>query len=309
MKSAAAHYDRTTSTEPALRAPTPADVTAIVDLFAAAYGEARVVDADEVGSWLTAAEIEPDHRRVLELHGRVVGYCDLVRVPRNDELELCLAAPGHETQLLEWMEAVARGEGLGGTRAYVPDGHVLEELLRVRGYGFWLSSLTMRCDLAERPPPTTQPPVGIELHSYTPVDAKEVIAALNEAFADDPFHRELDDESFVDRLLDRPGFDPRHWHLARDGHELAGVALAFPQRPGAVPTGFVDSLAVREPWRRRGLGECLLRRAFVGLHAAGARRVELGVVADNPTGAVRLYERVGMMTIARWNNWVLRFSA
>ena len=45
---------------------------------------------------------------------------------------------------------------------------------------------------------------------------------------------------------------------------------------------------------RKGVGDALLRHAFGELYRRGARRVGLGVDAENPTGATRLYERVGM---------------
>lgn len=58
--------------------------------------------------------------------------------------------------------------------------------------------------------------------------------------------------------------------------------------------GWVHDVAVRRPWRRRGLGLALLRRAFGAFHHRGTRRVELGVDAQSPTGAPRLYEGAGM---------------
>ena len=58
--------------------------------------------------------------------------------------------------------------------------------------------------------------------------------------------------------------------------------------------GFVDWLGVRPQWRRRGLGRALLLHAFRELHERGAGRVGLGVDSQNPTGATRLYESVGM---------------
>jgi ribosomal protein S18 acetylase RimI-like enzyme len=51
---------------------------------------------------------------------------------------------------------------------------------------------------------------------------------------------------------------------------------------------------VRRPWRRRGLGEALLLRALGQFYERGERVVQLGVDAENPSGATRLYERVGM---------------
>ena len=61
---------------------------------------------------------------------------------------------------------------------------------------------------------------------------------------------------------------------------------------------------MRKPWRRRGLGETLLRAAFRELYLRGRRRVGLGVDAENVTGALRLYERVGMHVMRRGDNWV-----
>ena len=67
--------------------------------------------------------------------------------------------------------------------------------------------------------------------------------------------------------------------------------------------GWVGSLAVRRPWRRRGLGEALLRDAFVRFAERGKRSAGLGVDAENTTGAVALYERVGMHVVRRSDTW------
>ena len=63
--------------------------------------------------------------------------------------------------------------------------------------------------------------------------------------------------------------------------------------------GWVDTLAVRRPWRRRGLGLALLLHSFRELRARGRERVGLGVDGENTTGAVRLYERAGMHVARR----------
>jgi ribosomal protein S18 acetylase RimI-like enzyme len=65
----------------------------------------------------------------------------------------------------------------------------------------------------------------------------------------------------------------------------------------------VGSLAVRRPWRRRGLGEALLRDAFLRFAERGKRSAGLGVDAENTTGAVALYERVGMHVVRRSDTW------
>jgi ribosomal protein S18 acetylase RimI-like enzyme len=81
--------------------------------------------------------------------------------------------------------------------------------------------------------------------------------------------------------------------------------LAFPERGGDRELGWIQSLGVISRYRRRGLGEALLRSAFRELHARGMRAVGLGVEAENATGALRLYERVGMRQVSRLDNWIL----
>jgi ribosomal protein S18 acetylase RimI-like enzyme len=48
---------------------------------------------------------------------------------------------------------------------------------------------------------------------------------------------------------------------------------------------------IRKPGGRRGLGLALLRHAFGEFRQLGECRAGLGVDADNPSGATRLYER------------------
>jgi len=58
--------------------------------------------------------------------------------------------------------------------------------------------------------------------------------------------------------------------------------------------GWIASVGVRKPWRRRGLGLALIHHAFSEFWRRGERKVGLGVDAENQTGATRLYERPGM---------------
>jgi mycothiol synthase len=62
--------------------------------------------------------------------------------------------------------------------------------------------------------------------------------------------------------------------------------------------GWIASLSVRKPWRKRGLGLALLHHAFGEFWRLGERTIGLGVDAENPTGATRLYERAGMHVVS-----------
>jgi ribosomal protein S18 acetylase RimI-like enzyme len=55
-----------------------------------------------------------------------------------------------------------------------------------------------------------------------------------------------------------------------------------------------EAVLEESDWRRRGIGEALLATVFAEFFRRGEHRVALGVDAENPTGATRLYERVGM---------------
>jgi mycothiol synthase len=51
---------------------------------------------------------------------------------------------------------------------------------------------------------------------------------------------------------------------------------------------------VRRPWRRRGLGRLLLLTAFTALRERGCTTAALGVDSGNESGALGLYEGLGM---------------
>ena len=67
--------------------------------------------------------------------------------------------------------------------------------------------------------------------------------------------------------------------------------------------GYIAQLGVRPAYRRRGLGEALLRQSFVQFHQADRAGVLLFVDAQSLTGATRLYERVGMASQPRFATW------
>ncbi|MFN8188650.1 MAG: GNAT family N-acetyltransferase [Gaiellales bacterium] len=129
-------------------------------------------------------------------------------------------------------------------------------------------------------------PAGISVRTWRDGDAPAVHALLVGAFAGGreqvpPYG------AWHAWFTGDASFEPATCFLAFDGRELAGVALCWRE-------GFVKDLAVAPIWRRQGLGEALLRHAFDVFAQRGLDEVSLKVAADNPTGAVRLYERVGM---------------
>ena len=272
------------------------DAEEVAALFVEAFGDARRMDSEEIRSWIDNEEIKSENCCVLEEDGRIVGYGDLWE--EDEVVQLDVAAPSRWEPFLDWAEERAGGRR---TRLYVPDGHELARLAERRGYKLWRSSYTMEVDL---PVAGAVVPEGIELRTYDPDrNAETVRAALNEAFAEDPFWNEVSASNFREFYVKSRGFDPALWLLAWAGEELTGLVLAYSERVGDPGLGWVGTLAVRSRWRRRGLGEALLRAAFAALHERGFRRAGLGVDTQNVTGALRLYERAGMRPVRRYDNW------
>jgi mycothiol synthase len=165
---------------------------------------------------------------------------------------------------------------------------------------------TLRMDLAgalEIP----APPEGITIRTFEAgADLGAVHAALADAFADHwgglafpPFeawvHESIEGES--------SGFDPGLWFVAADGDEVVGALCARRGTAREPDIAQVDSLGVRRTWRGRGIARTLLLSAFAELAGRGIPSVELGVDAQSPTGATRLYEGVGMRVAYSHEVW------
>jgi GNAT superfamily N-acetyltransferase len=143
----------------------------------------------------------------------------------------------------------------------------------------------------EGEPPTPEWPEGFRVSTFEPGDGRAFHSALDEAFADEWNHVSMSFEQWADHRINVPDFDPTLWFIVREGDEIAAVLRCDADRAGA---GWIGALGVLRPWRKRGLGLGLLRHAFGEFYRRGQPRVGLGVDAQNPTGATRLYERAGM---------------
>lgn len=141
------------------------------------------------------------------------------------------------------------------------------------------------------PPPAPVWPAGIELRPFLREEhARLVWEAQNEAFRDHWGSHDVTFEEFTHRRFDGPEFDPSLWAIAWDGGQIAGFSL----NRFRMGIGWVGTLGVRRPWRKKGLGSALLQYSFSEFHRRGKTTIGLGVDASNPTGATRLYQRAGM---------------
>lgn len=225
-----------------------------------------------------------------------------------------LTGRGVGARLLEAVESRARelaDEVPAGERVAVETAHLVGDsrapkLLACRGYERVRTFFRMVAHLENQLPPPEWPPGldarPLDLRPLDPErDGPHVQAAVDEAFAHEWGYERRPYDDWFEKVLGWQRFDPDLCPVVWDGDELAAISLNYPKRMG--DWGWIGTLAVRPAWRRRGLGLALLRESFRRFHARGERVVALGVDAENPTGATRLYERAGMGVLWRADVW------
>jgi mycothiol synthase len=145
--------------------------------------------------------------------------------------------------------------------------------------------------------PAPKFPVGVELRPFD-IEAhnRKLYEAHEEAFSDHWGHVPGTFERWNHNMIEREDFNPSLYFVAWDGDEIAGYSLCR-VRSGI---GWVGTLGVRRAWRKRGLGEALLLHSFAAFHQRDMKTVGLGVDAQNPTGATRLYQKVGMKVASEY---------
>jgi mycothiol synthase len=178
---------------------------------------------------------------------------------------------------------------------FVPVGRPAEALMRASGYepARWFFEMVRPTldDVA-----MAAMPDGLELRPVTPDQHLAIWRANREAFRD---HWGGADESpeAMQRLLADPDTDPSLWLIAWDGDEVAGGIWndIYPDENAdlGILRGWLGSVFTRRPWRGRGLARALIGRSLQLLRERGMTSAALGVDADNPTGALGLYEAAG----------------
>lgn len=304
-----------TTTEPAaisqlpsgytMRAPTHDDVSAVADLLSACdiddYGESRETEETVRDHWLPVS-LEEDIRIILDLADSVIGYVDQpdynpVRLPGYVCVHPEHRRLGVGSVLTAWAESRAApriDKAPEGARVRLQFGAAMKnknaaELLGDRGYEYERSFQRMVIDL-ETPPAKAQWPEGIQVRQYIKgPDDRPTWESVEEAF-DDHWGNVRKTFEQWSKIYERESFDASLWFLAVEGDEIAGASLCSNRDE----MGWVGSLSVRRPWRKRGLAVSLLYHSFAEFYRRGQRKVGLGVDSSSLTGATRVYERAGM---------------
>lgn len=142
-------------------------------------------------------------------------------------------------------------------------------------------------------------PRGITVRTFDPDrDLEPVVRVVDDAFRDHWGYVEGPVEQRLPLwrhwITTDEEFDPKLWFLAVEGDEIVGVSLCRRADSEDPNQGWVNTLGVRKPWRRRGIALALLHHSFRELQKRGRTGAGLGVDATSLTGAHRVYARAGM---------------
>lgn len=255
----------------------PAIDVVLVELDAAivAYAQARWVDDNDGGRIY-----RPDGFVAPELRERGIGRALL----RHNERRLRLVAAGHDAGLDKRLECWA----YEGQTSRI-------SLLESAGYTVARYFFDMLRPALDEIPEHPLPP-GLEVRPVRPEQYHQIWDADVEAFRDHWGGMDTSDEAFT-RHFSGPNFRPELWRVAWEGDEVAGVVmnqiLTAYNRESGNRRGLIAGVSVRRPWRRRGLARALVADSLRALRDAGMTSAVLGVDAQNPTGALGVYEATG----------------
>ena len=297
------------------------DLPAMVDLIS------EVNAFDDVPWFPTVAQLEvdwapapgfdpPRDTLLVEERGRLVAAVQQEWRQRDGKVVHVIepwVRPGQRRRgigrrLLDWSEARARASVAAGTGGSPELPHVLSmgtaahvapamAFADAMGYVAIRHGFVMRRDLAA-PIAHAPMPEGLETRPVTPDQHRRIWEADVEAFRDHWEAAIRHEEDFV-RFFANPDVDTSMWQVAWAGDEVAGsiATTIYPDENArlGVDLGWLDHVSVRRPWRGRGLASALISRSLHVLRERGMAFASLGVDAENPTGALGLYERHGFI--------------
>ena len=149
--------------------------------------------------------------------------------------------------------------------------------------------------------PATDLPDGITSHPSTMEEAPRIFRAMDDAMRDEPGWTPFDGAK-IQGAIGHPLFGQIDmWQVAWDGDEPVGGVMGWidvrENEARNRRRGYTEGIWVRRQWRGRGIASALIGRNLQELKRRGMTEAALGVDADNPSGALRLYERHGFRRI------------
>jgi mycothiol synthase len=280
-----------------------ADAAAVTAVTAACElhddGMVEIEESDVVAEWRRPSfDVARDGIAVLA-GDTVVGYAEVYRGRRAE----AYVHPDHRGRgigvaLLEWtrQRAAAAGGTLVG-QTVTDNNTSAVALFTAHGYtprwASWILHIPLGPDLL---PPAL--PAGLAIRPLRPgADDAAAHGCIEAAFSEWPDRDPMPYEDWAAGTVHRAGFEPWQLPLVVTGDRVVGAAVLLEYGD----EGWVQQLAVHAAYRGRGLGKALLHHAFTVFRARG--RVTCGLSTDSRTGALGLYQHVGMRLGRSYRHW------
>jgi ribosomal protein S18 acetylase RimI-like enzyme len=280
------------------------DARAVYEVMAAQeqadLGKVEIEEADIVGDWQKPS-FDVGASTVGVFDGEtLVAYAEVAVSGRGDAaVHPDYRGRGIGTALAAWMP-VRTGE-LGGTviGSPVPQGSPGDRLLEKLGWRIrwtsWVLALPEGRVIQERPLPE-----GYAIREARPTEYPAIHDVVEDAFLEWSVRDRESHEDFLATTVNRPGFEPWHLRVVTDAAGVIVGCALVQMFTGPPSEAFISRLAVRRDQRHQGLAQALLVDSFARGREHGASRSALST--DSRTGALALYEKVGMEVGDVWVN-------
>lgn len=141
-------------------------------------------------------------------------------------------------------------------------------------------------------------PDGVEIRPVATEDSRMIWKLEEEGMRDHPdYSAGQFDEAHYKEWLGSEVFDPTLFVVAYAGNTPIGIVQPYikedENRKYDRRRGHTEHICVLREWRRKGVASALISRSLERLKARGMTSATLDVDAENPSGALRVYEMLG----------------
>jgi len=149
---------------------------------------------------------------------------------------------------------------------------------------------------------------GIVIRTAEEKEYRKVFNAIGEAFKDHWGWSEATEEEYQEWKKDRH-FQPHLWKIAWIGDEVAGTVLNYVDEAENDEynrkRGYTETICVHRNWRGKGIAKAIIAESIRMFTAMGMEECALGVDAENPSGALKLYQQLGFEEVKDQTSIVL----